>query len=352
MRNSRICFAPADGNAGSTPAAAPADTAAPSGTDNSHGIDPSSDAARIFEFDAFGPDSQLPAGNTPASDGQGVSPDSGAAPQPTPTPAPAPAAQPGQQPQGQQPQPPAPSPTAAQPGAPQGAGQLTAEEAALLRRQVEDMRVQLQQANQPAGQGNGQGQGQPSQAPQVQLPAHGYAFNIPPQTAALLTSENPQERIMATQALITGASQIVHQQVVTSIREELGGVIPHIVGVMIRQHAEERAVFEDFYGTFKELNRPELRALVKQTAASVLQEYGQPAWSAQVRDVIGQRVKQIISGVLPPPAGMLPTVAQPQPGAPAAQRPAQPPHMTGTTSRPAGPPLNTQQAEMLDILKF
>lgn len=340
----RICFAPDDAAA----SGAPAPEAAPAATDNNTGIDHSSEAVRIFEFDAFGPDSGgLPSGEAPASDGQGVT-------QTPAQPPAAPAGQPAQAPAATQPNTPA-TPTAPAPGAAPAAGQLTPEEAALLRQQVQDMRTALEVANRGGGgQEPGTGGQQPqTQTPAVQLPAHGYAFNIPPQTAAMLTSENPQERIAATTALITGASRIVHEQVVQSVREEFGQVIPHVVSAIVEQRLQAKAVFDDFYGTFKELNRPELRTLIQQVGQQVRQEYGNPNWSPQLRDAIGTRVRQVLSGAAPLPQGMQPSLQQQQQQPPApVQQPAQPPHMTGTTSRPAPATLPSQQAEMAALLDF
>ncbi len=327
----RICYAPDDAVA-TAPSPAPS-APAPSNDVGNSGIDAATEAAKIFDFDAFEPPAQ-PSTTDPA-------------PAPVPpagTPAPSPAAQPPQP--AAAPAAPAPvaAPAATAPGAaPPAAGQMSPEEASLLRQQVRDYEARLAQQPQPGGQPQ---PGQPGE-PEVDVPP--YQFQIPQELGQLLTSENPQERLAGTNYLLTGAARTVHKTVHQAIRTELGKVLPVIVNTLIQQHAQQQAVFNDFYGTFKELNRPELYTLVKQVGQQVMEEYGTQTWSADLRNAVGQRVKQIISGAIPAPASMQPTLT---PAAPATAAPAQPPHMTGTTSRPAPLNASSEQAEMASLLDF
>lgn len=241
-------------------------------------------------------------------------------PEATPTPAPSAAPQPGQQP-GQQPPQPGAQPIPGQ--QPQGASEIDQ-----LRNTVADLQRQLASRPQPTGQPP-----QQQQPPQWAPPA--YNVNLPPQLAAALFGEDPNARIQALQALLTAHAQTVHRMV----REEYMGEfdnrfnsLPQQFHGMQQARDVARSVFEDFYGTYTQFNKPELYPVVAGVSRRLQAE--QPGlflggWNARARDAVAQEVAKLLqwqlgeqpapqvppSGGKPPrtmPTGARPSAAVPQ----------------------------------------
>jgi hypothetical protein len=114
-------------------------------------------------------------------------------------------------------------------------------------------------------------------------------------------------------------------------------------------------VFHDFYGTYPQFNRPELRGVIESATRAVVAEERAAAWSAALRDKIGARVVSILNSVSPASQQAEPvgnSIPKPVPTAPSARRPA-PPKMRGVSARPAQeapPEPGSQEAHMLEIL--
>ncbi len=235
--------------------------------------------------------------------------------------------QPGQTPQAVQPQPGAtpgapapqvPTPTPAAPVAPQP-GQDPALAAAIAT--LADTVSRL-----PAGQP--QPQAQPP-VDQVELPQHGYVFNIPDGLDTALISDDPATRKTALGSLVQGTAQTIHREVIKSMRAEFGRVLPQIVQGMISQQRTQQNVAQDFYGTYKEFANPVFRPLVQQVAMQIVRETGARGWTPDLRDKIGQRMREVLQG-----AGFA-AGAQPQPQVPQPQLPNGPAAITPGGARPA-----------------
>lgn len=155
----------------------------------------------------------------------------------------------------------------------------------------------------------------PSEPKPAEVPP--YAFNLPDALLTGLASEDPAERKHATGALLTGAAQAIHRTVMANVETMLNRM-PELVQGMLVQHQQQQEIFQDFYGSYPELNKPELRPLVLNTAKQVLQETGAQSWSPEVSKAIGTRVKSIIAAVIPtgaplPTASTVPSTPTPPP---------------------------------------
>lgn len=173
---------------------------------------------------------------------------------------------------------------------------------AALQQQISTLMTQIQ-SMQTGGQGQGGDQQQqaPSESPFEKVP--GYDFSIPDGLVELLNSEDPKERTQGIAAFGKGVSQVVHK----TIMGEMGGVIqqvveaiPQMVAQINQQTETQKSIFDDFYGTFKDLNRKELYPTIQTVTQQVLSDpaYG-GQWSAAARDEIGKRVYALMGRAAP-----------------------------------------------------
>lgn len=270
--------APAAQPAAPSPAPAAPSAPAPAAPSQPSGAAPSSEPAMVSTqigdvpadiMALFNGDPAIPSSSEPVQPQPGQSP-SAVQPQPGATPGAVP--------------PQVPSATPPVPVAPQpGSDPALAAAIATLAETVSRM---------PAG-GQPQPQGQP-QAPEVELPQHGYVYNIPDGLDTALVSDDPATRKTALASLVQGTSQTIHREVVKAMRAEFGRVVPTIVQNMISQHRTQQNVAQDFYGTYKEFANPVFRPLVQQVAMQIVRETGAAGWTPDLRDKIGQRMREVL----------------------------------------------------------
>lgn len=186
-----------------------------------------------------------------------------------------------------------------------------------------------------------------------------YMFEIPQQIWTMIQSDDPAQAQRGLAALIAGMGKTVHQHV----RQEYEGKLREAIqnarqtfATDTQRAATATQVYNDFYGTYPQFNRPELRELVAAATNAVVKETQATQWSAGLRDQIGERVSSIISSVtgapqnvqVTPPAG-----TPPAPPAAVRARPNTPPKMRGTSARPvpeAAPVPGSQEAHMHDVI--
>ena len=291
----------------------PATPSAPAASPASDGGLSMGEIERILNYDPFA--TPVP-GDSPATPEPKPEEPAPAAPAPT-TGTPAPEAQP-------QPQPEAAPAAAPAPGTPQ---------AAPAEAQTPDPRLDaILQEVRKIGQRSG------AEAKGDDLPP--YEFDVPEQMMTMLNSENPAERKAGVQYLIKGVGRAIHSQ----IRQEIRQVLPQVIAAHIQRYEHQRAIFQDFYETHKDLNRPELRQHVQAAAAMLLPSYPE-GWSPRLRDAIARAVRAAQG--LPDPS------APPQPAPPPAPAPAAPAPASFTPgTRPTAPHLDAQQREMMELLAF
>jgi hypothetical protein len=178
-----------------------------------------------------------------------------------------------------------------------------------------------------------------------------YVFNIPQEVAALILSEEPQDRIKGMQAMFSGALQAAHRNLRQEYRswvEAQNKELATNIQQELRRSGEAQSMVSDFYTKFPSLNRPELRSLVQIATQQVSVELGAKAWSPELRDKIGERVFSILSQVVP---------ASAPPESPPPSRVVQHPRMRGASTRPAGmAPVgvdtNADNAHLDDVLEI
>lgn len=203
-----------------------------------------------------------------------------------------------------------------------------------------------------------QQQAPPQPRPEDQLPQ--YEFSMPPEMIALFNSENPEDRVRALLQMATGVAQSVHRRT----REEFGGRLNERLqasemqfNTRMQQIQTAQRIYNDFYGTYPQLQRSEIIPVVQQVTNSVTAEMGNN-WSPQVRDEIARRVFAVLTSVQvpgaeqgsgaqqPPRLAVVPPTAQPT-------VPPRPPAMRGTGARvpvAAPPPAGSQQQHIDDVL--
>lgn len=245
--------------------------------------------------------------------------------------------------EGTQAQPPSQTPAVPPGGTPAPAGTQPAPISPEIQAILDQNRALVEQVSQlTAGQKpGGQPQEQPPQDVFAQMPE--YIYELPDPLMVSLNSEDPVERKRAMTHLIRGVAQGIHKTVLGVVAQrltQLETAIPSNIQQRMAHAETARTVHTDFYGKFPQLNNPVLLPVVKQIAEAHMKETGQTHWSPELRDAIGQKVLQVLAGVVPA-------------AAPAAPKPAAAPAMFGGNApqgRPApktGP--KTQQDHMADI---
>lgn len=136
-----------------------------------------------------------------------------------------------------------------------------------------------------------------------------YNFNIPQPLLDGLRSEDPAENMQAVQALVKGVAQTVHRTVrleLQSLRESMTSGLPQMVSSHIEQYNTGRQVYQDFYGTYPQYDKPELRPTVLAIAQEILQDRaarGLPvAWNADLKKQVGDRMATLFGQQNPIPA--------------------------------------------------
>jgi hypothetical protein len=165
-----------------------------------------------------------------------------------------------------------------------------------------------------------------------------YTYNISPKLYAGLFGQDAteEERIACLQAFASGISMTVHNNILKSLgswTKEQFQAIPRAVDYLVSRREKETSsrntIREDFFKTFPELNKPELTPIIRSTIQGVAQETGAKVWNTQVKNLVGQRVKQLLAayaqsaGFAPPPAKNPPalTPASPAPAKPTTPAP-------------------------------
>jgi hypothetical protein len=248
------------------------------------------------------------------------------------------------------------APTEAQP-AQQAQTSEVAELLATVREQQQTIQGLMQQQAQAA-----QAQAQTKDAatpeePKIETPA--YEYTIPDQIVDGLRSEDPQHTRLAIMALVKGAGQSIHQEVVKAMRAEIQQSIPDMVQTQVQTQDSSQQIFNDFYGTYPQLNNPAFHGMVHAVAAEVMQRPGHNQWNAQTRDAIyGEVVGQINAAMgqtapagTPVPPTSAPQVTPQGSGPPAGQSAAQP-WVAGTNARPQVRSTNAISDQVSDLLKM
>lgn len=200
-----------------------------------------------------------------------------------------------------------------------------------LMMQILQNQQNLQSQKEPKGKPN---KGEPEEDEDTKVFAErkpqDYTYNISPKLYAGLFGQDAteEERIACLQAFASGISMTVHNNILKSLgswTKEQFQAIPRAVDYLVSRREKETSsrntIRDDFFKTFPELNKPELTPIIRSIIQGVAQETGAKVWNTQVKNLVGQRVKQLLAayaqsaGFAPAPAKNPPalTPASPAP---------------------------------------
>lgn len=217
-------------------------------------------------------------------------------------------------------------------GTPAGAPAPSDAELRTLMMQILQNQQNLQNQKEPKGKPN---KGEPEEDEDTKVFAErkpqDYTYNISPKLYAGLFGQDAteEERIACLQAFASGISMTVHNNILKSLgswTKEQFQAIPRAVDYLVSRREKETSsrntIREDFFKTFPELNKPELTPIIRSTIQGVAQETGAKVWNTQVKNLVGQRVKQLLAAYAQS-AGFVPTPAKNPPAlTPASPAPA------------------------------
>lgn len=174
-----------------------------------------------------------------------------------------------------------------------------------LMMQILQNQQNLQSQKEPKGKPN---KGEPEEDEDTKVFAErkpqDYTYNISPKLYAGLFGQDAteEERIACLQAFASGISMTVHNNILKSLgswTKEQFQAIPRAVDYLVSRREKETSsrntIREDFFKTFPELNKPELTPIIRSTIQGVAQETGAKVWNTQVKNLVGQRVKQLLA---------------------------------------------------------
>ena len=139
-------------------------------------------------------------------------------------------------------------------------------------------------------------------APASDDPLPAYDFTIPDQLMTGFASEDPNVRKQALAVFSKGLAHGIHAMVRQEYRKAIVDAVPAMIDQAMTGQTLMRQVFDDFYGTHKDLNRPELRPMIVEIAQRVWHggKFGRN-WNPQMRDAVAAEAKAILRGYAPPP---------------------------------------------------
>lgn len=215
-------------------------------------------------------------------------------------------------------------------GTPAGAPAPSDAELRTLMMQILQNQQNLQSQKEPKGKPD---KGEPEEDEDTKVFAErkpqDYTYNISPKLYAGLFGQDAteEERIACLQAFASGISMTVHNNILKSLgswTKEQFQAIPRAVDYLVSRREKETSsrntIREDFFKTFPELNKPELTPIIRSTIQGVAQETGAKVWNTQVKNLVGQRVKQLLAayaqsaGFVPSPAKNPPALTPASPG--------------------------------------
>lgn len=212
----------------------------------------------------------------------------------------------------------------------------------------------------------------PGGPPQGQPDPTQYAFNIPDEVVNAIRSDDMQLAKQGLSTLLGGMAGAVHERMYESISTGLTPIIERTMHQHASEQGRRQAMHQDFYGTYKVLDHPQIKPMVAAAANQIAQEWGTQEWSPQMRDEVYRRVVGTLNSVqtavgVPPaaPGAFLPaaptipapTVSAAGPtvlGSPGALLPAgvPPAILDGGPRPPASLPGNAGVADQVEEMMF
>ena len=129
--------------------------------------------------------------------------------------------------------------------------------------------------------------------------APAFNFSIEDGLLQALNSEDPAERKNGIKFLADGVANSVHDKVMEQVGALLQKLtsedLPSKIQSYIQSTNQQRAVFQDFYGTYKQLNKPELYPLIQNVAQIVAKEKKYTSYNQQMKKEVAERVFAILN---------------------------------------------------------
>lgn len=183
-----------------------------------------------------------------------------------------------------------------------------------------------------------------------------YNIGFPPELKEALRSQDPEVFMQGLQALSIGIAQITHQNLREEYRkfyDEREQKIVHRIQTETAARESAQRIFTDFYGSYPQLNKPELHQVVSQAAKAVTEELGgNPPWTPELKKKVAERVFGLF-GTAPPAQASETPAATPAPAGGVRRAPAPPPRQRGVGVRPAAPAApkpGSQEQHISDVL--
>lgn len=127
-----------------------------------------------------------------------------------------------------------------------------------------------------------------------------YNFTVPDKLIEALTSTEVPTFKKGVEALIQGMAAAVHYQMAAHMKamyEPKFDGIPQQVMQMLAHQGESKRIETDFYGTYKELDHPQLRPMVQATAEKIAKEKGIKSWTPELKEETAKQVKALILSI-------------------------------------------------------
>lgn len=147
-----------------------------------------------------------------------------------------------------------------------------------------------------------QGQSQPASQQTTTPKEPKYNFEIPPQIAQAIRSEDPSESAAGMKVLINGLANRIYQDVASHIAEQMTSV-PQVVQQIIQHQNSQDEIRRDFFSSYPHLSKPELQPLIAQTAQTLTMQWQasgrQLGWTPEFKQTLHDTVIGILNSVNP-----------------------------------------------------
>lgn len=129
-------------------------------------------------------------------------------------------------------------------------------------------------------------------------------IQVPVELLNAIRSDDPAQASMAFTAFAQGTMNTVYKRVRNELAEFVSQALPELIDSRTASVAETKRVEQDFYGTYPQFNKPELKPLIAKIGAQVAAELGPnfQGWNEHFRDLVGSRALGLLAGIVPPAA--------------------------------------------------
>jgi len=133
-------------------------------------------------------------------------------------------------------------------------------------------------------------------------------IQVPVELLNAIRSDDPAQASMAFTAFAQGTMNTVYKRVRNELAEFVSQALPELIDSRTASVAETKRVEQDFYGTYPQFNKPELKPLIAKIGAQVAAELGPnfQGWNEHFRDLVGSRALGLLAGIVPPAAAAPP----------------------------------------------